>query len=67
MYWFYTSCNCQTTPPATAKAIGSGSVDFTLQKLNSVPGGYTANFYPGGGNVVAAVSPSKINWAAIGW
>jgi hypothetical protein len=32
-----------------------------------VPGGYTAQFLPGGGAMVAATSTGWIQWAAIGW
>jgi hypothetical protein len=32
-----------------------------------VPGGYTVQFLPGGGAVVAATGPNWINWAQLGW
>jgi hypothetical protein len=63
VYWFYTSCKCQTAPGATP----TGSLAFKLLKLNSVPGGYTLTLNPGGGNMVAAVGPSWIPWAKLGY
>jgi cathepsin B len=65
VYWFFTSCKCQTAPGTAAAA--TGQVDVSVFKTNAVPGGYTARFLPGGGAVVAATSPSWIQWARIGW
>ncbi len=65
VYWFYTSCKCQTAPGAAA--VPSGSLAFKLLKLNSVPGGYTVTFRPAGTNVIAAVGANWIPWAKIGW
>ncbi len=65
VYWFYTSCKCQTAPGA--KAAPSGSQAFKLLKRNSVPGGYTVTFQPAGTNVIAAVGSNWIPWAKFGW
>ena len=65
VYWFYTSCKCQTAPGAVA--VPSGSQAFKLLKLNAVPGGYTVTFRPAGTDMIAAVGPNWIPWAKIGW
>ena len=65
VFWYYTSCKCQTAPGADAAP--TGTFAFRLLKLNSVPSGYTLTLHPGGGNVVAAVGPSWIPWAKLGW
>ena len=65
VYWFYTSCQCQTKP--TSAAVPTGTSSFQLLQLNSVPGGYTVKFYPGGGDMVAAVGVNWIPWAQMGW
>jgi hypothetical protein len=65
VYWYYTSCNCQTAPGAAP--VPTGTFAFKLFKLNAVPGGYTLTLNPGGGNVVAAVGPNWIPWAKLGY
>jgi hypothetical protein len=65
VFWYYTSCKCQTAPGADP--VPTGSFAFRLLKLNSVPGGYTLTLSPGGGNVVAAVGPNWIPWAKLGY
>jgi cathepsin B len=67
VFWFFTSCNCKDTPAAGAAAVPSGTTAFSLIKTNAVPGGYTVQFLPGGGAVVAATGPNWINWAQLGW
>lgn len=65
IFWFFTSCNCKDTPGAAA--VPSGTTAVSLIKTNSVPGGYTVQFLPGGGPVVAATGPNWIDWARLGW
>ena len=65
VFWFFTSCMCQSVPGPTPSL--SGSIQFKVLKMNSVPGGYSAKFYPKGGEVVTAVSKDWIPWAKLGW
>ena len=64
VYWFYTSCNCQTAPGAAP--VLTGSFKFFLLKANAVKSGYKAKFFPGGTDVVGAVAADWIPWAAYG-
>jgi cathepsin B len=65
VYWFFTSCGCQTTPGGAA--VPQGFVNVAVLKQNAVPGGYTPKLYPEGGAAVAAVGQNWVNWAQIGW
>jgi hypothetical protein len=65
VYWFYTSCSCQTAPGKVAAATGKAT--FKLMKDASVQGAYTFKLHPGGGAAVAAVASNWIPWARIGW
>ena len=65
VYWFYTSCKCQTTPGAIAAP--TGAFAYTLLKAGAVAGGYTVKLHPGGLSAVAAVARDWIPWAKIGW
>jgi len=66
VYWFYTSCSCQTAPGAAA--VPSGMLQFTLHRAAGQElGGYDIGFFPGGGSFEAASADNWINWGAIGW
>ena len=65
VYWFYTSCKCQTANGTIAAP--TGTFTYTLLKAGSVVGGYKAKLHPGGWPAVAAVATDWIPWAKIGW
>ena len=65
VFWFFTSCRCQGTPGPTS--VLSGNMKVKILKLNSVPGGYTIKFYPGGREAIAAVGKDWIPWTKLGW
>ncbi len=54
VYWFYTSCGCQTVPGKVAAA--TGKTTFRLVKDARVKGTYTFKLHPGGGVVVEAAA-----------
>jgi hypothetical protein len=64
VYWFYTSCLCQTAPGA--KPVPNGVWTFRLGR-SPVLGGFTFRLFPDGGAVVAAVAPDWVPWARMGW
>ncbi len=64
VYWFYTSCKCQTAPGVLA--VPTGSFPFKIYK-GTVSGGYLFELHPGGLNPIAAVAPDWIPWSKIGW
>ncbi len=65
--WFFTSCSCQTTPPAGAAPVAAGTADVSLMRAGSVPGGYTVKLFPAGSDSIAAIGPAWINWQKVGW
>ena len=65
VYWFYTSCKCQTAPGTIAAP--TGTFTYTLLKAGSVVGGYKVRLHPGGVSAAAAVATDWIPWAKIGW
>jgi hypothetical protein len=65
VFWFYTSCSCQTAPGPVPAATGKFS--FILVKNTTVTGAYRIKLHAGGGSVVAAVATDWIPWAKIGW
>ena len=66
VFWFYTSCKCQTPPGPGAAAATSGGVSFQIVKAGAVKGGYTPRLLPGGGSLAAMAGPNWIPWAALG-
>ena len=66
VFWFYTSCLCQTPPGPGAAAATSGGVSFQIVKAGAVKGGYTPRLLPGGGSLAARTGPNWIPWAALG-
>ena len=67
VYWFYTSNRLTTAPSATQAAAPTGSLVFKLLQAGSAPGGYTLQFFPGGGNVVGSTAPTWIPWVKLGY
>jgi len=65
IYWFYTSCLCQSSPAQAAKP--AGEVRLNLGRAGTKPGGYDLGFFPGGGEFEAANAPDWIDWVGIGW
>jgi hypothetical protein len=65
VYWFFTSCKCQTAPGAIAAP--TGTFTYTLLNAGSVTGCYKVKLHPGGLSAVAAVATDWIPWAKIGW
>ena len=65
VYWFYTSCKCQTAPGSVA--VATGTLAFKLVKDTTVKGTYTFKLHPGGWTSVAAVATDWIPWTKIGW
>ena len=65
VYWFYTSCSCQTAPGTVAAATGKAT--FRLVKDASDQGAYTFKLHPGDGPAPAAVAADWIPWRKIGW
>ena len=51
IYWFYTSCMCQSSPAQAAKA--TGEVRLNLGRAGTKPGGYDLGFFPAGGEFEA--------------
>ncbi len=63
VYWFYTSCKCNTVPGPVPVPTGG----FAFRLFKSVPGGFTFELFPGGGAVSAAIAPDWMPWAKMGW
>ena len=63
VYWFYTSCKCQTARGPTAT---NGTYSLRLARP-AVPGGYSFELHPRNGSAAAAQAVDWIPWASIGW
>ena len=66
VFWFYTSCKCQTLPGPGALAATSGGVSFQIVKAGAVKGGYTPRLLPGGGSLAGRSGPNWVPWASLG-
>ena len=66
VHWFYTACQCQTTPGAGAAAVASGTASFQLALKGAAKGVYTPVLLPGGGGLPAMSGANWIPWAGIG-